>query len=74
MGALKGAAVRLGGMREGRKSIIFVSEGLTSTVPAQINDPVAAMPGIGNPNRGAMGIDQSNNPARSRRSSSIRRT
>jgi VWFA-related protein len=33
MGALKGAAVRLGGMRDGRKSIIFVSEGFTSTVP-----------------------------------------
>ncbi|HEX9366123.1 MAG TPA: VWA domain-containing protein, partial [Vicinamibacterales bacterium] len=48
LGALKGAAVRLGGMREGRKSIIFVSEGLTSTVPAQLNDPIAAMPGVGN--------------------------
>ena len=30
MGALKGAAVKLGGMREGRKSIIFVSEGFTA--------------------------------------------
>jgi VWFA-related protein len=47
MGALKGAAVRLGGMRDGRKSIIFVSEGFTSTVPAQLNEPVAAMPGVG---------------------------
>ena len=46
MGALKGAAVRLGGMRDGRKSIIFVSEGFTSTVPAQLNEPVAAMPGV----------------------------
>ena len=49
MGALKAAAVRLGGLREGRKSIIFVSEGFTSTLPAQLNDPVAAMPGVGNP-------------------------
>ena len=57
MGALKGISVRMGSMREGRKSIIFVSEGLTSTVPAQINDPIAAMPGIGNPNRGAVGVD-----------------
>ena len=47
MGALKGAAVRLGGMRDGRKSIIFVSEGFTHTVPAQLNEPVAAMPGVG---------------------------
>jgi len=48
LGALRGAAVKLGGMREGRKSIIFVSEGFTSTVPIQINDPVAAMPRAGN--------------------------
>src|SRR5258706_8303659 len=48
LGALKGAAVKLGGVREGRKQIIFVSEGLTSTVPAQLNDPVATMPRVGN--------------------------
>jgi VWFA-related protein len=52
MGALKGAAVRLGGLHEGRKSIIFVSEGFTSTLPPQLNDPVAAMPRVGNPARG----------------------
>ncbi len=52
MGALRGAAVRLGGLREGRKSIIFISEGFTSTLPPQLNDPVAALPRIGNPNRG----------------------
>jgi VWFA-related protein len=49
MGALKAAAIRLGGLREGRKSVIFVSEGFTATLPAQLNDPVAAMPGVGNP-------------------------
>ena len=48
MGALKAAAVRMGGLREGRKSIIFVSEGFTTTLPAQLNDPVAALPGVGN--------------------------
>ena len=47
-GALQGAAVKLGGMRDGRKSIIFVSEGFTSTLPAQLNDPVAALPRVGN--------------------------
>ncbi len=52
MGALRGAAVRLGGLREGRKSIIFISEGFTSTLPPQLNDPVAAMPRLGNPARG----------------------
>jgi VWFA-related protein len=52
MDALKGAAVKLGGMREGRKSIILVSEGFTNTLPPQLNDPVAALPGMNNPSRG----------------------
>ncbi|HSC27770.1 MAG TPA: VWA domain-containing protein [Vicinamibacterales bacterium] len=52
MSALRAAAVKLGGMREGRKSIIFVSEGFTGTLPPQLNDPVAAFPGLGNPARG----------------------
>ena len=52
MGALKAAAIRMGGLREGRKSIIFVSEGLTESLPPQLSDPVAGMPGLGNPNRG----------------------
>ncbi len=52
MTALKGAAIRLGGMREGRKSIIFVSEGFTTILPPQLNDPSASMPGVDNPARG----------------------
>ena len=48
MDAIKGAAVKLGSMREGRKSIILVSEGFTNLLPPQLNDPVAAMPGLGN--------------------------
>ena len=52
MSALKAAAIRMGGLREGRKSIIFVSEGFTSSLPPQLADPVAAYPGLGNPNRG----------------------
>ena len=48
LGALRGAAARLGVMREGRKSIIFVSEGFTSSLPPQLADPIAAMPGTGN--------------------------
>jgi VWFA-related protein len=46
--ALRGAALKLGGMRDGRKSIIYVSEGFTANLPAQLNDPVAALPGYGN--------------------------
>jgi VWFA-related protein len=52
MSALKAAAFRLGALREGRKSIIFVSEGMTELLPPQLNDPVAEMPGLRNPNRG----------------------
>jgi VWFA-related protein len=52
MSALKAAGVRLSGLREGRKSIIFVSEGFVSLLPAQLSDPVASLPGLGNPNRG----------------------
>jgi len=59
IGALKGAAVKLGGMRDGRKSIIFVSEGFTSTLPPQLQDPVAALPGYGNPMRQSPGTDVS---------------
>ena len=51
MTAIKGAAIKLGGMREGRKSIIFVSEGFSNTLPPQLDDPVAALPGVGNPAR-----------------------
>ena len=62
MSALKGAAVRLGGMREGRKSIILVSEGFISSVPAQLNDPSAALPGLNNPARRAPGVDPRTDP------------
>jgi VWFA-related protein len=63
MGALKAAAFRLGGLREGRKSIIFVSEGFTGTLPPQLNDPIASMPGIGNPARGRATPDMNNQNA-----------
>ena len=57
MGALTGAAIRLGGMKEGRKSIIYISEGFTATLPPQLADPVAALPGMGNPARARPGQD-----------------
>ena len=49
--ALRGAGVKLGSMRDGRKSIIFVSEGFISNLPAQLSDPVASLPGYGNPSQ-----------------------
>jgi VWFA-related protein len=59
LSAIKGAAIKLGGMREGRKSIILVSEGFTNSLPPQLNDPNASMPGVGNPNRGNSSVQNS---------------
>ena len=55
LSGLEAAAVRMGGLREGRKSIILVSEGLVTALPPQMNDPVAAYPGMNNPARGNQG-------------------
>jgi VWFA-related protein len=44
MGALRALSVRLGSLRDGRKSIIFVSEGLTATLPPQMRRADASRP------------------------------
>jgi len=49
MTALRGLSVKLGSLREGRKAIIFVSEGFSSLLPPQMRDPNAQMPGAWNP-------------------------
>ncbi len=51
LSALKGLVTHLGGLSEKRKSVILVSEGYTSLLPPQLRDPIASMPGLGNPNR-----------------------
>jgi VWFA-related protein len=51
LSALEGLSVKLGALREGRKAIVLISEGFTSVLPPQLRDPVASMPGMGNPNR-----------------------
>ncbi|HPW21946.1 MAG TPA: VWA domain-containing protein [Vicinamibacterales bacterium] len=50
MTALRGLAVKLGTLREGRKAVIFVSEGFTALLPPQMRDMNAQLPGLGNPN------------------------
>ena len=50
MTALRGLVTRLGSLREGRKAVIFVSEGFTTMLPPQMRNPVATLPGFGNPN------------------------
>lgn len=55
MTALRGLSTRLGGLREGRKAIIYVSEGLTVMLPPQLRSadaslgPLATNPGARNP-------------------------
>ena len=49
MGALRGLATRLGGLREGRKQIIYVSEGLTAMLPPQMRNQDALLGPINNP-------------------------
>jgi len=44
MGALKGISVRLGSLREARKSVIFVSEGFTVQLPAAMRRENAEQP------------------------------
>jgi VWFA-related protein len=43
--ALKGLIIRLGGLREGRKAIVLISEGFTNSLPAQVNDQIATCNG-----------------------------
>jgi VWFA-related protein len=51
LSALKTLVQGLGNVREGRKTVILVSEGYSNYLPPSLRDPVAAMPGYGNPNR-----------------------
>jgi VWFA-related protein len=44
MGALQGLAIRLGSLREGRKSIVYVSEGFTAMLPPQMRRMDASQP------------------------------
>lgn len=51
LSAIRSISAGLATMREGRKSLILISEGFTNYVPPQLRDPSAAYPGLGNPNR-----------------------
>jgi VWFA-related protein len=65
LSALRSIITRLGGIREGRKSVILVSEGYSNYLPPQLRDPVADMPAIGNRNRRLPGLGD-NSPAEDR--------
>jgi VWFA-related protein len=48
--AIKSLIVHMGSLKEGRKSLILVSEGFSYMVPPQMRNANATMPGSGNPN------------------------
>jgi VWFA-related protein len=52
MSAIKSLIVHMGGLKEGRKALILVSEGYTNILPPQMRDSNASFPGSGNPSRG----------------------
>lgn len=51
LSAIRALTEHLGGLREGRKSIIVVGEGYSNVLPPQLRDQNASLPGYGNPNR-----------------------
>ena len=52
LSALKGLIVHMGSLKEGRKSLILVSEGYTYMIPPQMRNADAQQPGLGNPAAG----------------------
>jgi len=49
LSAVKALVAHMGSLKEGRKSLILVSEGYTNMVPPQMRNADATMPGLGNP-------------------------
>jgi len=62
MTALRGLATRLGGLREGRKAIIYVSEGLTAMLPPQLRTSDASLGRLGMPGGQPGPLAGENNP------------
>jgi VWFA-related protein len=50
MTAIRGLITHMGSLKEGRKALILVSEGYSNMLPPQLRNPVASLPGYGNPN------------------------
>ena len=49
LSALKALIIHMGSLKEGRKSLIVVSEGYTNIIPPQMRSADAQQPGLGNP-------------------------
>ena len=49
MSAIKARRTHMGSLKEGRKSLILVTEGYTNIIPPQMRNADAQQPGLGNP-------------------------
>src|SRR5262245_34251184 len=49
LGAIKALIIRMGGLKEGRKALVVVSEGYSAMLPPQMRNPCACCGGAGNP-------------------------
>ncbi len=49
LSAMESLVSHMGGLKEGRKTMILVSEGYSNMLPPQMRNPVASVPGVGNP-------------------------
>ena len=49
LSAMESLVSHMGGLKEGRKSLVLVSEGYSNMLPPQMRNPVAAMPGAETP-------------------------
>jgi VWFA-related protein len=52
MSALQALISRMGGLKEGRKALVLVSEGYSNILPPQMRDANSQLPGYGNPAAG----------------------
>ena len=52
LSALKALIIHMGSLKEGRKSLVLVSEGYTNIIPPQMRSADAQQPGLGNPAAG----------------------
>jgi VWFA-related protein len=49
LSAMESLVSHMGGLKEGRKTLVLVSEGYSNMLPPQMRNPNAAVPGLGNP-------------------------
>ena len=60
----RGSSSHMGSLKEGRKALILVSEGYSDTLPPQLRDPIASLPGLDNPEPRQSDGGPSTSPAR----------